>query len=108
VNASCTASIAETTWELASLISASSSLRSLMSRTPPITSSPCSVSYGDRLISTGNSLPSLRRPCSSRCIAPINRVFGAAVYDDISRWWRGRTWSGTSTSIDRPTSSPAA
>ena len=39
----------------------SSALRSVMSRIADVTSSPSSVCSGLRLISTGNSLPSLRR-----------------------------------------------
>src|SRR5439155_214032 len=41
-------------------------LRSVASRIAAVTSSPSSVWSGLRLISTGNSLPSLRRPYSER------------------------------------------
>ena len=46
----------------ASRSAASARLRAVMSRTALETSSPWSVSSGPRLISTGNSVPSLRRP----------------------------------------------
>ena len=51
--------------------------RSVTSRIALDTISPSSVSSGLRLISTGNSLPSLRKPKSSRP-DPIDRAFGSA------------------------------
>ena len=52
-------------------------LRSVTSRIVLDTISPSSVSSGLRLISTGNSVPSFRKPKSSRP-DPIHRVFGFA------------------------------
>ena len=59
----------------ASCSRSSSCLRSVMSRMAAVTSVPSSVSSGLRLISAGNSLPSLRRPNRSSP-APIARVRG--------------------------------
>ena len=59
----------------------SAALRSLTSRTAAETRRPSAVSSGLRLISTGNSVPSLRRPWSSSP-APMGRtwrLFGVAV-----------------------------
>ncbi|MNL66159.1 hypothetical protein D3C87_1905790 [compost metagenome] len=50
-------------------------LRSVMSRIALITMVPSSVSMGLRLISTGNSAPSWRRPYNSSP-APMVRVRG--------------------------------
>ena len=75
-----------------------------MSRIPAVSSSPSSVSIGDRLISTGNSVPSLRAPWSSMP-EPIGRNRGEATNPATCWWWRGRTVFGTSMSIDVPISS---
>src|SRR5213593_1050889 len=73
-------------------------LRSVMSRMELLTSVPSSVSSGLRLISTGNSVPSLRRPKSSRP-APIGRTFGSSK--NRPRWpgCLALKRSGTSISI---------
>ncbi len=77
-NASCTASTAEVRYAVARRFSISRLRRSLMSRMPAVTSSPEAVSIGDRLISIGNSEPSLRAPRRSRPL-PIGRSRGAVV-----------------------------
>ena len=53
-------------------------VRAVMSTTVAKTWTPSSVSTGDRLISTGNSVPSLRRPARSRPM-PIGRAIGWAM-----------------------------
>ena len=58
-------------------------LRPLMSRIALDTSVSSSVSSGLRLISIGNSVPSLRRPSSSRP-EPIERTRGSAK--KFARW----------------------
>ena len=82
----------------------SSRLRSLMSRIALETSTPSSVSSGLRLISTGNSLPSLCKPYSSSP-APIGRTRGSSK--KFLRWpgCLPRRRSGTSLSISSPSSS---
>ena len=79
-------------------------LRSVTSRMALETNRPSSVSSGFRLISTGNSLPSLRRPCSSSP-APMERVRGSAK--KLRRWsgWRALKRWGTSNSMGWPSSS---
>ncbi|OGO53142.1 MAG: hypothetical protein A2V84_14475 [Chloroflexi bacterium RBG_16_70_13] len=58
-------------------------LRAVMSTTVAKTWRPAAVSTGERLISTGNSTPSLRRPARSRPM-PIGRAKGRAM--NASRW----------------------
>ena len=79
----------------------STSFRSEMSRIAADTSTPSSVSIGLRLISTGNSLPSLRRPKSSNP-DPIGRTRGSAK--NPPRWptCRPRKRSGTNVSTGIP------
>jgi hypothetical protein len=52
-------------------------LRSVMSRMKAVARRPSSVSIAESEMSTGNSVPSRRRPASSRSI-PIGRVRGSA------------------------------
>src|SRR6185295_11971396 len=59
------------------------SLRSVMSRMALVRKRPWSVSIGLRLISTGNSVPSFRKPNSSN-LAPIGRTRGSLKY--FARW----------------------
>jgi len=62
---------------LACASASSACLRAVMSRTAADTKVPCWVSIGLRLISTGNSLLSLRRPDNS-IPAPMGRTSGSA------------------------------
>ncbi len=84
--------------------SSSECRRSVMSRMALDTSSPSSVSRGARLISTGNSLPSLRRPYSS-LPEPMPRTRGSPKKCSRCRGWRARKRSGTSISTGWPSSS---
>jgi hypothetical protein len=73
------ASWEDSTISASSLIRSSAAVRSLTSRTAADTSSPSLVSSGLRLISTGNSLPSRRKPHRSSP-APIGRTCRLAAY----------------------------
>ena len=82
-------------------------LRSVTSRMAAVTSRPSSVWRGERLISTGNSLPSLRTPYSESP-APMGRT--RASRKNPLRCPACAPWkrSGTSTSMARPISSSRA
>ena len=79
------ASWEDSTISASSLIRSSAALRSLTSRTAAETSSPSLVCSGLRLISTGNSLPSRRKPRRSSP-APMGRTCWLAAYP---RRWTG-------------------
>ena len=81
-----------------------SCVRSLVSRMALVTRTPSSVSSGLKLISTGNSVPSLRRPKSSRP-EPMPRTRGSAKYAVRFPGWRPRKRSGISISTPWPSSS---
>ena len=86
---------------------ASAVLRAVMSTTVANTWRPVSVWSGERLISTGNSVPSRRRPERSRPM-PIGRATGLAM--NAFRWstWRSMTRTGSSFSTGCPSSSSTA
>ena len=89
---------------LSFMISSAACLRAVMSRMAPETSMPSSVSRGLRLISTGNSQPSLCKPNSSSP-APIGLMRGSAKKPVRCSGCRPRKRSGTSFSIGSPNNS---
>ena len=87
--------------------SSSAARRAVISRIALETSTPSSVSSGLRLISTGNSVPSLRSACSS-IPAPIDRALGSAKKPVRCPGWLSRSRSGTNISMPWPSSSSRA
>ena len=77
---------------------ASARLRSVISRMALDTSTPSAVSNGLRLISIGNSLPSLCKPYNSRP-APMGRTRGSAKKPSLCAGCCPRNLPGTSISI---------
>jgi hypothetical protein len=78
----------------------SATRRAVTSRTVAMTWKPSSEWMGLRLISTGKTVPSLRRACNSRP-EPMGRVLADLAKDSRFAAWRSRTESGTRASMPR-------
>nr|WP_263451263.1 hypothetical protein [Hyalangium gracile] len=78
--------------------------RSVTSRMMVVMDNPSGESRGLRLMSSGSSVPSLRRPRSASPWA-IFRTLGAATYSSRWRRWTSRRRSGMSRSTCWPSSS---